>query len=79
MTEQEVQPYVGKAVRATLADGRIVAGTLHMDAGHGHGHTHYALVSGPIRAGEKNGQEMFHGAQAFVQIDDAAGDPAAQE
>ena len=28
MTEAELHPYVGKAVRLTLADGRIIAGTL---------------------------------------------------
>ena len=47
MTDQEVQPFVGKAVRVTLADERILAGTLHADSSHGHGHTHYAVVSDP--------------------------------
>jgi len=31
MTDHEVKPFVGRAVRVTLADGRILAGTLHRD------------------------------------------------
>ena len=79
MTDQEVRPYVGKPVRATLADGRIVAGTLHEDHGHGHGHSHYTIVSDPVKPGGEKVRETFHGAEIFVQIDDASGDPAARE
>jgi len=79
MTDQEVQPFLGKPVRVTLADGRILAGTLHGDGGHGHGHNHYAVVSDPLRSGGAQVREVVHGAEQIVQIDDAASDPAAVE
>lgn len=79
MTEQEVQPYVGKAVRLTLDDGRVLAGTLHADDTHGHGHTHYAVVSDPIREGGQKATEVIHGSQRITVIEDASGDPAAVE
>ena len=79
MTDQEVAPYVGKPVRVTLADGRILAGTLHADDDHGHGHGHYAVVSDPVREGGKKVQEVLHGAESITQIEDASADPAAQE
>lgn len=79
MTDEEVKPYLGKPVRVTLADGRIIAGTLHADADHGHGHGHYAVVSDPIREGGKKVQEVLHGAESITQIDDASSDPAAGE
>ncbi|HTX03422.1 MAG TPA: hypothetical protein VMD07_07060 [Candidatus Acidoferrales bacterium] len=79
MTDAEVRPWVGKAVRATLADGRIIAGTLHADDAHGHGHTHYLLVSDAVRPDDVKVREMIHGAESFVEIADASGDPAASE
>jgi hypothetical protein len=79
MTDQEVQPYVGKPVRVTLADGRVIAGTLHLDHGHGHGHAHYLIASDPVKPGGEKVREMFHGPQTFVTIEDASGDPAAVE
>ena len=81
MTDSEVHRWVGKPVRAVLADGRVLAGTLHLDdaAGHGHGHAHYVIVSDPIRAGEREVREKIHGAESFVEITDASGDPAARE
>ncbi len=79
MTDEEVAPYVGKAVRVTLADGRVIAGTLHADDDQGHGHGHYAVVSDPIREGGHKVQEVLHGAESITQIDDASRDPAAQE
>jgi len=79
MTDSELQHFVGKAIRATLADGRVLAGTLHADASHGHGHTHYAIVSDPIAKGGEKVQEVLHGASSIVTIDDASGDPAAVE
>jgi hypothetical protein len=78
MTDQEVQAYHGKAVRVTLADGRVLAGTLHADDGHGHGHTHYTIVSDGIAGGAKV-SEMLHGADIITEIDDASDDPAAVE
>jgi hypothetical protein len=79
MTDSEVRPWVGKPVRATLADGRVIAGTLHAEDSHGHGHVHYAIVSDPVRAGEGEVRELIHGAESFVEINDASGDPAARE
>jgi hypothetical protein len=79
MTEDEIKPYVGKAVRLTLADGRLIAGTLHADEGHGHGHTHYAVVSDPVKAGDPPVQEVLHGASIITQVEDASNDPAAVE
>jgi hypothetical protein len=79
MTEEEVQPYLGKPVRVTLDDGRVLAGTLHGDDSHGHGHTHYAVVSDPVREGGEKVTEVIHGAQRITVIDDAADDPAAVE
>jgi hypothetical protein len=79
MTDQEVQPFVGKPVRVTLADGRIIAGTLHADDSHGHGHTHYAVVSDPIQKGGDPVSEVLHGSSSITQIEDASSDPAAVE
>ena len=78
MTDQEVQIFDGKPVRVTLADGRTIAGTLHCDDGHGHGHTHYTVVSDGIE-GDKNVSEMLHGASIITEIVDASDDPAAVE
>lgn len=78
MTDQEVQAFNGKAVRVTLADGRVIAGTLHADDAHGHGHVHYVVVSDGI-AGSDKVSEMLHGADAITQIVDASDDPAAVE
>lgn len=77
MTEEEVRPFVGKPVRATIADGRIVAGTLYAGDDHGHGHVHYAIVSDPIQENGEPVEEVFHGSTAFTEILDAANDPAA--
>jgi hypothetical protein len=79
MTDKELAPYVGKPVRATLADGRLLAGTLHADHAHDHGHTHYTIVSDPVRQGEAKVRETLHGADLVVQIEDASSDPAAVE
>ncbi len=79
MTDDEVRPYVGKAVRLTLDDGRVLAGTLHADGSGGHGHTHYAVVSDPIREGGEKVQEVVHGAGRITEIEDASDDPAAVE
>jgi hypothetical protein len=79
MTDAEVSPFVGKPVRITLADGRVIAGTLHADDAHGHGHVHYAVVSDPIAEGGAPVSEVLHGADIITQIDDASGDPAAVE
>ena len=51
MTDQEIKPYLGKAVRVTLADRRVLAGVLHASDESGHGHRHYAIVSDAIREG----------------------------
>ncbi len=77
MTDQEVQPYIGKPVRLTMADGRVLAGTLHADDAHGHGHHHYAIVSRMPEDGERI-SEVLHGADRIVTIEDASDDPAAR-
>jgi hypothetical protein len=79
MTDEEVRPWVGKPVRITLDDGRLLAGTLHADDSHGHGHTHYAVVSDPVVEGQDKITEVIHGASRINVIDDAADDPAAVE
>ncbi|MDQ2908139.1 MAG: hypothetical protein M3R44_02180 [Candidatus Eremiobacteraeota bacterium] len=79
MTDDELRDYNGKPVRATLADGRVLAGTLHAEHDSGHDHMHYAIVSDPIRQGEQNVREVIHDADHIVQIQDAANDPAAVE
>ncbi len=79
MTEAEVKDYIGKPVRLTLADGRILAGTLHADDGGGHGHAHYSIVSDPIRDGGRKVTETLHGPEQITDIEDAASDPAAVE
>ena len=77
MTDQEIQPYVGKPVRVTLADRRIIAGVLRSSEDLGHGHNHYAIVSDPIREGEPAVREVVHGGDQIVTIEDASGDPSA--
>lgn len=79
MTPEEVQPFVGKPVRVTMADGRVIAGTLHSDSDTDHGHVHYSVVSRPLRAGEAPVAEVIHGSQQIVDIEDASDDPAARE
>ena len=77
MTDQEIKPYVGKAVRVTLADRRVLAGVLEASDDQGHGHQHYAVVSDPIREGDNQTRELIHGGDQIATIEDASGDPAA--
>lgn len=79
MTQDEVQPWIGRPVRLTLDDGRVLAGTLHSDDDHGHGHIHYAVVSDPVAEGGDKVVEMIHGSERIAQIEDASDDPAAAE
>lgn len=79
MTDDEVQPWIGKAVRVTLTDASLVAGTLHAEDGHGHGHTHYKVVSDPIRKGDEKVSTLIHGPALITNIEDASDDPAAVE
>jgi hypothetical protein len=80
MTDVEIEPFVGKPVRITLADGVVLAGTLHAhgDSGH-HGHTHYAVVSDPIVKGGEKVVETIHGGARIATIELAKDDPAAIE
>jgi hypothetical protein len=77
MTEAEIEPYLGRPVRVTLADGQIFAGVLHADTSHGHGHVHYAVVSAPVRDGGHDVQTVIHGGDQIATIEDASDDPAA--
>ena len=61
MRDDEILPWIGKAVRVTLTDASIVAGTLHGDDGHGHGHKHYTVVLGPDQKGRRQGWVLIHG------------------
>ena len=78
MHDDEVMPFVGKPVRVTLADGKILAGTLYADSDHGHDHNHYAVVSDPVEPGQGKVIETIHGAGQITQIQDASDDPAAK-
>jgi hypothetical protein len=79
MTDQELSAYAGKAVRVTLADGQILAGTLHVEHDHGHGHVHYAVVSDAVRQGGEPVRAVLHGADRVTSVEDASSDPAAVE
>jgi hypothetical protein len=79
MHDNEIQPFVGTAVRITMADGRVLAGTLHAHGDQGHGHVHYAVVSDPIAKGGEPVVEMIHGSDQITDIVDASDDPAAVE
>ena len=73
MTDHEVKPFVGRAVRVTLADGRILAGTLHREADTKADSNAYLVVSdAPVEA-------RIEEADRITQIEDAANDPAAVE
>ncbi|HTA55861.1 MAG TPA: hypothetical protein VK755_14050 [Candidatus Acidoferrales bacterium] len=77
MTDQEIKPFLGRPVRVTLADRRVLAGVLHASDESGHGHRHYAIVSDAIREGERPVREVIHGGDQIATIEDASGDPAA--
>ena len=79
MTNEEIKPFVGKAVRMTLADTTVLAGTLHSHGDEGHGHIHYAIVSDPIEEGGEPVVEVIHGGDQITTIEDASSDPAAVE
>ena len=79
MHDNEIQSFVGTAVRVTLADGRILAGTLHAHGDQGHGHVHYAVVSDPVAEGGEPVVEVIHGGDQITDIEDASSDPAAVE
>jgi hypothetical protein len=79
MTDHEVKPFVGRAVRVTLADGRILAGTLHREADTVASSDAYLVVSDPIEADGETVQERIDAADRITQIEDASSDPAAVE
>jgi hypothetical protein len=79
MTDDEIAPFVDKPVRVTLADGRLLAGTLRKDGDQGHGHVHYAVVSDPVKEGDPPVREVIHGADIVTDVEDASDDPAAVE
>lgn len=70
MTYEEVAPYVGKPVRLTLADGRVLAGTIH---------PLYAIVSDPVLKGGKPAREILQGPGIITEVLDASDDAAAVE
>jgi hypothetical protein len=78
MSDQEIEPYLGKPVRVTLADGRVLAGVLEGSGDHGHGHRHYTVTSDPVRGGDDLVREMIHGGDQIATIEDASSDRAAR-
>jgi hypothetical protein len=79
MKDAEVKAWIGKPVRVTLANKRVLAGTLHAAGDEGHGHQHYLVVSDPIKEGGQKQRELIHGALLITNIEDASDDPAASE
>jgi hypothetical protein len=79
MNDDEVKAWIGKAVRVTLANKRVLAGVLHALGDEGHGHRHYLVVSDPIQQGGEKKKELIHGALLITDIEDASDDPAAVE
>jgi hypothetical protein len=79
MTEDEIQPFIDRPVRVTLADRRILAGVLRAAAGDGHGHRHYVVVSDPVRTGDQPVGAVIHGGDQIATIEGASNDPAATE
>jgi hypothetical protein len=77
MTDHEIEPYLGKPVRVTLADRKVLAGVLRAADDHGHGHRHYAVVSDAIREGGPPVWEVIHGSDQIATIEYAYEDPAA--
>jgi len=75
MTTKEVEPFVGKAVRVTFADTRVVAGTLHTGQRYGR----YTIISDSVQKGGPPVQEGVYTATQITDIEDASGDPAAVE
>ena len=77
MTDHEVKPFVGRAVRVTLADGRILAGTLHRQADTAASSPAYLVVSDPLSADGNRVQVRIESAELMTQVEDASTDPAA--
>jgi hypothetical protein len=75
MTDQEIEPYLNKPVRVTLADRRVIAGVLRSK---GREHRHYTIVSEPVRPGDELIEEQIAGGEQIVDIEDASSDPAAR-
>ena len=69
MTDQEIQPFLGKPVRVSL----------RASDGDGHSHRHYLVSSDPVREGDRPVSEMIHGGDQITNIEDASDDPAATE
>jgi hypothetical protein len=79
MTDHEVRPFVGRPVRVSLADGTILAGTLHRQADTDADSPAYLVVSDPLSESGEPVQARIERADLITQIEDAANDPAAVE
>jgi DNA-directed RNA polymerase subunit E'/Rpb7 len=77
MTDHEVKPFVGRAVRVTLADGTILAGTLHRQADTDASSPAYLVESDPVAEGGDTVRARIENADLITQIEDASKDPAA--
>ncbi|MBV8600790.1 MAG: hypothetical protein JO359_04410 [Candidatus Eremiobacteraeota bacterium] len=65
MTDAEVQPWVGKWIRATLADGRVLAGKLEQ-----HG-SHYTVMTPAPDKRESDTTEKVPSAAQIATIENA--------
>jgi hypothetical protein len=74
MTDQGIKPYLGKAVRVTLADWRVLARVLHAADDQGHSHV---IASDAIREGDRPCGRSSTAAIRWATIENASEDPAA--
>ncbi len=74
MTDAEIQPYLNKTVRATLADGRVLVGKLET----GHNHYAYVLSTAPVDTGDHLHEHIQSGGQ-INELEDLTGTPEAIE
>jgi hypothetical protein len=66
-------------VRVTLADGQVLAGTLHRAADTDASSKAYLVVSDPVEEGHAPVEARIDDADRVTQIEDASSDPAAVE
>ena len=65
MTDAEIKPWIGKWVRATLADGRVLAGRLD------HTGPQYAITTPAADKREQDTVEKIHSGDQIATIEPA--------
>ena len=65
MTDAEVQPWAGKYIRATLADGRVLAGKLE------HHGSHYTITTPAPDKRERDTVEKIPSAAQIATLENA--------